>query len=80
MAAVRLACVFGFELAAVNEKFILNEKKIDELQRWVGDHYREQLAPNDLLDPKLLDESIAALKALQDLLGVQNLYPDLVEF
>ena len=68
------------ELAAVNEKFILNDKKIDELQRWVGDHYREQLAPNDLLDPKLLNENIAALKALQDLLGVQNLYPDLVEF
>jgi succinylarginine dihydrolase len=38
-------------------------------------HYRDALAPEDLADPKLLDESRTALDALTQLLGLGSIYP-----
>lgn len=65
------------EINAVNPAFLLDEAKIDALQQWVSKHYRDELAPRDLLDENLMEESIQALKALESLLGVSDLYPEL---
>ena len=37
-------------------------------------HYREELAPADLADPRLLDESRAALDELTRMLGLGAIY------
>jgi succinylarginine dihydrolase len=44
------------------------------LARWVERYYRERLAPDDLADPRLLDESRRALDELTVLLGLGRLY------
>ncbi|MEC7524082.1 MAG: N-succinylarginine dihydrolase [Myxococcota bacterium] len=47
----------------------------DALVRWVETHYRERLSADDLADPRLLDESRAALDALTGILGIGSVYP-----
>jgi succinylarginine dihydrolase len=77
-ACLRLRVVLSEQqLAAINPAFIVNEEKIDQLQSWVMQHYREQLSPADLADPALFLECRAALKALGELLDCPMLYPDL---
>jgi succinylarginine dihydrolase len=41
---------------------------------WVRRRYREELAPADLADPRLLDESRAALDELTRMLGLGAIY------
>ncbi len=79
-ACLRLrVCLTDQELAAVHQAFILDEAKIQRLEEWVTTYYRESLAPADLLDPALMDESINALEALSRMLGIPDLYqvPDM---
>ncbi len=45
------------------------------LTAWVRKHYRETLAPDDLADPSLLEESRRALDELTGLLGLGSIYP-----
>ena len=45
------------------------------LVAWVERHYRDRLAPEDLADPQLLDESRRALDELTRILGLPSLYP-----
>ena len=45
------------------------------LRDWVTRHYREELRPDDLADPSLLDETRAALDELTQLLDLGALYP-----
>jgi succinylarginine dihydrolase len=40
------------------------------LLQWVDQHYRDELAPDDLRDPKLIDENRAAMEALAALLSM----------
>ena len=47
----------------------------DALVRWVETHYRDRLSADDLADPRLLDESRAALDALTGILGIGSVYP-----
>jgi succinylarginine dihydrolase len=63
------------DLAGVAPGCVLDEPKIDALEAWVRAHYRDALAPEDLADPKLLDESRTALDALTQLLGLGSIYP-----
>jgi succinylarginine dihydrolase len=46
----------------------------DKLTVWVQRHYRDELRPDDLRDPKLIDESRAALDELAGILNMQGLY------
>lgn len=46
----------------------------DDLVAWVDRHYREELAPEDLADPQLIEESRVALDALTTRLGLGALY------
>ncbi len=45
------------------------------LETWVRRHYRETLVPDELGDPRLLEESRTALDELTGILGVGSIYP-----
>jgi succinylarginine dihydrolase len=60
----------GAEWAQVNpgQKFTPNLH--EDLEAWVRAHYRDQLSPEDLPDPALMEESFAALDALTKIMGL----------
>jgi succinylarginine dihydrolase len=62
------------ELAAVVPGCLWSPERHAALEAWVRRHYRETLVPADLADPKLLDESRAALDELTRLLGTGSIY------
>ncbi len=74
-ACLRLRVVLSErERAAVNPVFMLDEEKIDRLQRWVNDYYREHIGPADLADSSLLDDCYRALDALTQVLELGSYY------
>ena len=74
-ACLRLRVVLSEEeAAAANSSFILDEDKIAKLEAWVKAHYRDRIAPDDLRDPALMEESLAAMDALTALLGMGAFY------
>ena len=62
------------ELAAVNDRFILDDKLLTKLNRWVEKHYRDQIKPEDLSDPNLAVETFAALDDLTSIFGLGSFY------
>lgn len=58
------------ELSAVNSRVMLDDRLYSALTQWAKSHYRESIAPADLADPALLDESRAALDALTAIMGL----------
>jgi succinylarginine dihydrolase len=62
------------EEAAVNARVILDETLAGELESWVKTHYRETLAPDDLRDPSLTEESYFALDQLTQILKIGSIY------
>jgi succinylarginine dihydrolase len=58
------------ELSAVNSHVMLDDRLHSALTQWAKSHYRESIAPADLADPALLDESRAALDALTAIMGL----------
>lgn len=62
------------ELAGVTPGVFLTDGLYERLTRWVGRHFRDRLAADDLADPKLLDEGRAALDELTRLLGIGSVY------
>lgn len=74
-ACLRLRVVLSEEEAkAVTGRVFLDKALKDELDQWVRDHYREELAVDDLRDPALMDESFTALDELTGILGLGSLY------
>jgi succinylarginine dihydrolase len=65
------------ERAAVNPAVWLDDARYDALTAWANTHYRETLAPGDLGDPALVEESRAALDELTQIL---KLGPDFYPF
>ena len=63
------------EQTALTGRGLVDEALLDELERWVDAHYRDRLAPNDLEDPSLLDESRKALDELTTILELGSIYP-----
>ncbi len=45
-----------------------------KLTAWVNAHYRDRLLPQDLADPQLADEAMAALAALESILRIGPVY------
>ncbi|MES1200324.1 MAG: N-succinylarginine dihydrolase [Pseudomonadota bacterium] len=76
-ACLRLRIVMNArERAAAARGFFLDAALADALENWVRAHYREELAPADLADPNLVDETRTALDALTSILPLgQDFYP-----
>lgn len=53
---------------------LLTPALYESLVNWVEGHYRDQLQPQDLADPKLLEESRVALDALTHILSLGSIY------
>ncbi|MBX6420464.1 MAG: N-succinylarginine dihydrolase [Nevskia sp.] len=62
------------ERAAVNPRVWLDGALYARLHAWVCRHYRDRLVPADLADPRLLEESRAALDELTQMLNLGSLY------
>jgi succinylarginine dihydrolase len=62
------------ERAAVKARVFYDEALHQDLEAWVRRHYRDRLAPDDLRDPALARESMAALDALTGLLRLGSVY------
>jgi succinylarginine dihydrolase len=63
------------ELATLAPGVRLDEAKLQRLEAWVDQHYRDELTPADLADPMLLREAQEALDALTQLLELGAIYP-----
>ncbi|MEA2117211.1 N-succinylarginine dihydrolase [Halovibrio sp. HP20-50] len=75
-ACLRLRVVLtDAEREALTGRVLLTDALYDDLTAWVNRHYRDRLAPDDLADPQLAEESLAALDELTRLLKVGPVYP-----
>ena len=64
------------ELDAVNPACLLTDDLHARLQAWANRHYRDELHPDDLGDPTLMEESRAALDALTQIMDLgSDFYP-----
>jgi succinylarginine dihydrolase len=63
------------ERRAVKANVFLDGGLDAALDGWIRKHYRDRLAPADLRDPTLLDESRRALDELTTLLQLPSVYP-----
>ncbi|HWC89596.1 MAG TPA: N-succinylarginine dihydrolase, partial [Pirellulales bacterium] len=74
-ACLRLRVVLtDAELAAMHQAVLLDEALYQRLVSWVQRHYRPQLSPADLADPRLLDEGRAALDELAKILRLGSIF------
>ncbi len=74
-ACLRLRVVLdGDQQGSMGGNCLVDEALCDRLSAWVERHYREQLSPEELGDPKLLEESRAALDELTQILNLGALY------
>ena len=62
------------ELSLVHGGVFLTDLLYEQLKDWINRHYRDRLAPEDLSDPNLLDESRTALEELSLILKLQAIY------
>ncbi|WP_040242886.1 N-succinylarginine dihydrolase [Chromohalobacter japonicus] len=75
-ACLRLRVAFSSaERQALGGRVLLDEALHGDLTAWVERHYRDRLAPEDLADPQLAQESLTALDELTQLLGIGAVYP-----
>ncbi|MGR4066826.1 N-succinylarginine dihydrolase [Billgrantia sp. C5P2] len=75
-ACLRLRVVLSAkERAALTGRVLLTDALHGELAAWVERHYRDRLAPDDLADPQLADETLTALDELTRLLEIGSVYP-----
>ena len=76
-ACLRLRIVMtAEERAAAAQGFFLDDALASKLEAWIEQHYREQLAPDDLADPALVEETQAALDALTSILPLGSDFYD----
>jgi succinylarginine dihydrolase len=75
-ACLRLAVeLTAAERGAIGARVVLDDTLASELDTWIRKHYRDRLAPEDLADPALIDESRRALDELTQMLRLPAIYP-----
>jgi succinylarginine dihydrolase len=62
------------EMTSMTPGVLLDIARIQQLEAWVDRHYRDELTPDALADPQLLQEARQALDALTQLLGLGAIY------
>ncbi len=74
-ACLRLRVVLtDAEQDALSGRVLADDTLLVELERWVREHYRDELAPADLADPALAREASSALQELAAVLELPHLY------
>ncbi len=63
------------ERASIHANVFLDDALAVALDAWIRRNYRDRLAPEDLADPALLDESRRALDEISQLLRLGSVYP-----
>jgi succinylarginine dihydrolase len=75
-ACLRLAIpLTDAERQAIGAHVFLDDALADALERWIRAHYRDRLAPEDLADPLLIDETRRSLDELTQMLRLPSVYP-----
>lgn len=75
-ACLRLRVVLSeAERHALSGRILLDDALYDDLTAWVERHYRDRLAPDDLADPQLAEETLTALDELTRILDIGSVYP-----
>lgn len=75
-ACLRLRVVLNDnELGAMHQGVLINHQRLDQLEQWVKNHYRDELSARDLADPHLVQESFTALDELTRILNLGSIYP-----
>jgi succinylarginine dihydrolase len=59
------------ELRSVSGNVLFTQNLHDRLKSWIEKHYREQIEPDDLRDPALMDESRRAIQELSEVLQLR---------
>ena len=62
------------EIKKVNKNFILNNKRLQLIEDLIEREYRDELYPDDLKDPNLLDESRRVLDELTQIFSTGSIY------
>ncbi|MGK0442352.1 MAG: succinylarginine dihydrolase [Pseudohongiellaceae bacterium] len=74
-ACLRLRVVLAQnQIDELGARVMLDDNLYEELQQWIKKHYRDRLAPADLVDPQLLVECREALDELTVIVEVGSLY------
>lgn len=61
------------EAAALSGRVVLDDALYADLTAWVERHYRDEIRPDDLLDPALAAEARAAMEALAEILHLPEI-------
>ena len=59
---------------SLGARVILDEALLAELEAWIVKYYRDRLTPQDLGDPELMEDSLAALDRLTQILEIGSIY------
>jgi succinylarginine dihydrolase len=62
------------EVGAIRPRVLFSGELHAELGAWIARHYRDRLVPDDLRDPALAREGMAALDELTRILGLGSVY------
>lgn len=63
------------EQLATGRRVLVDEQRLNSLEAWVEQHYRDELSVTDLADPAFADENHQALDELTQLLDLGSIYP-----
>ena len=74
-ACLRLKVILNDEERdSLNQNFLMNNERLESIKSLVEREYRDVLYPDDLKDPKLLDESRRILDELTQIFGTGSIY------
>ena len=62
------------ERSAIHARVFWDESLGTELEKWARAHYRDRLTGDDLADPRLARETMAALDELTQILRLGSVY------